>query len=118
MSYSKNIKLNIVFQYSNTLLNFLVSIFLTRILSDSGRGEYALYSNFIALSVLFFSFSITSGLINKISSKQLSINSAFRISIIYFFIAVVFFSIILFFLDGLGNENILVAEKNQVLIIY
>ena len=70
MSIKKSISFTFGAQIINTLIAFVSSIIITRILGAGGRGEYAIFTNAIAFAVLFFGFSITSTIAYFINSGK------------------------------------------------
>jgi O-antigen/teichoic acid export membrane protein len=70
LSIKKSISFTFSAQLLNTLIGFLTSIIITRILGTTGRGENALFTNSIAFAVLFFGFSINSTITYFINSGK------------------------------------------------
>lgn len=73
MSTSKNLIFSFSAQILNTIFAFITSIYVTRILGVSGRGEYALFMNSLNFFVLLYGFSINSTItyfINTLKVKQ------------------------------------------------
>lgn len=70
MSIKKNISFIFGSQIINTVIGFVSSIFITRILGPEGRGENTIFTNSIAFAVLFFGFSINSTIVYFINSGK------------------------------------------------
>ncbi len=70
MSIKKNISFIFGSQVINTIIGFISSIFITRILGPAGRGENTIFTNSIAFAVLFFGFSINSTIVYFINSGK------------------------------------------------
>jgi O-antigen/teichoic acid export membrane protein len=117
-SYRKNLISSLSTQYLNTFLTFINSIFLARILSDYGRGEYALYLNAINLFILIFSFSLPTGVIYFISSKVIGVKNILYITIAYFILMTLVLMVSLNVLNEVGLGNFILSEKYQTLFIY
>lgn len=113
MSYSKNVAINVVSQISITATTFLTTIFTTRMLTDVGRGEWALYSNFISLAVLFFGLSLTTGLIYQIASKNLSLANAIKVGILYPVAATIIFAAAVSAMFSMELGHLVVSHENQ-----
>lgn len=113
MSYSKNVAINVVSQAMITATTFLTTIFTTRILADVGRGEWALYTNFISLAVLFFGFSLTTGLVYQLSSRNLEPYKAVKIGLVYSVGVATLFGVCIFGLFSLDLASLLVSRSNQ-----
>lgn len=60
MSIKKNISFVFTAQIINTVIGFISSIIITRILGPEGRGENTIFLNSISFAVLFFGLSINS----------------------------------------------------------
>lgn len=71
MSLTKNITSSYSSQIINILLGFISSVFITRILGTSGRGEYALFTNGLAIATIFLGFSLPSAIIYFISGNKI-----------------------------------------------
>jgi O-antigen/teichoic acid export membrane protein len=70
LSIKKNISLIFGSQIINTVIGFVSSIFITRILGPEGRGENTIFTNSIAFGVLFFGFSVNSTIVYFINSGK------------------------------------------------
>ncbi|HVZ97322.1 MAG TPA: oligosaccharide flippase family protein [Chitinophagaceae bacterium] len=70
MSIKKNISFIFGSQIINTIIGFVSSIFITRILGSEGRGDNTIFTNAIAFSVLFFGFSINSTIVYFVNSNK------------------------------------------------
>ena len=60
MSIKKSISYIFSAQILNTVIGFIASVIITRLLGAEGRGENAIFTNAISFAVLFFGFSISS----------------------------------------------------------
>ena len=70
MSIKKNISFVFGSQIINTIIGFISSIFITRILGPAGRGDNTIFTNSIAFAVLLFGFSINSTIVYFINSGK------------------------------------------------
>ncbi len=70
MSLTKNIASSYASQIINILLGFISSVFITRILGPTGRGEYALFINGLGIAVIFLGFGLPSAIIYFVSGDK------------------------------------------------
>lgn len=112
-SYKKNIVSSLVTQYGNTLIGFFNSIVITRILAGYGRGEMALYTNFVALAVLFFGFSLTTGIVYFVASKKMSPTKVLQLSFSYFGVTSLLVLLVIIGLSKLGKLELLLPVTKQ-----
>jgi O-antigen/teichoic acid export membrane protein len=87
LSIKKSISFTFGAQIINTLIAFVSSIIITRILGAGGRGEYAIFTNAIAFAVLFFGFSINSTIPYFINSGKAKAEELLTTIIIFSFIS-------------------------------
>jgi len=113
--FISNILNEIITKYSSVIFNFINTILVTRLLSDEGRGQYALYTNFIQFVILFLSFSVSSSIINKVANDKFKVGEVLISLIIYFFIVSVSASLIIHYL-GL-SESIFRTNQNIIFIL-
>lgn len=113
--FISNIFNEIITKYSSVIFNFINTILVTRLLSDEGRGQYALYTNFIQFIILFLSFSVSSSIINKVANDKFKVGEVLISLIIYFFIVSVSASLIIHYL-GL-SESIFRTNQNIIFIL-
>ncbi len=71
MSLRRNITVSYAIQILNTGLTFIASIFITRLLGTSGKGEFAVYSNALTIATIWLGFSLPSSIVYFVSSKKL-----------------------------------------------
>ncbi len=83
MSIKKNISFTFSAQILNTVIGFVTSIVITRILGAEGRGEHAIYTNSIAFAVLFFGFSLNSTIPYFINSGKAKADELLSTMIIF-----------------------------------
>jgi O-antigen/teichoic acid export membrane protein len=117
-SYRKNIISSLVAQYGNTLIGFGSSIFITRVLAGYGRGEMALYSNFVSLSVLLFGFSLSTSVVYFIASKAILPKRVLQLALSYFTFASFLLFLFILFLANIGKLDFLLPTTNQNISIY
>lgn len=98
MSLKKNIVVSYIAQVLNTALGFIASIFITRILGPEGRGDYSIFVNALALSVVWLGFSLPSSIIYFSAGNKLNPNRLFTTMIICALCTTGFISLILPFL--------------------
>ncbi len=71
MSIRKSISFTFGSQIINTVVSFISSIFITRILGAEGRGEYAIYTNALAMVSIWLGFSLSSSIIYFASGNKM-----------------------------------------------
>ena len=77
MSIAKNISSSFFYQIGITLLNFIATIVITRLIGPNGRGDIAIYNNAVAIATTFFSFSLGSAIVHFVASKKMTPQQAF-----------------------------------------
>ena len=113
--FISNIFNEIITKYSSVIFNFINTILVTRLLSDEGRGQYALYTNFIQFVLLFLSFSVSSSIINKVSNNKIKVGEVLISLLVYFSVVSVLISLIINYL-GL-SESIFRTNQNIIFIL-
>ena len=103
MSIKKSISFTFGAQIINTVIAFISSIIVTRLLGAEGRGEYAIFTNSIAFGVLFFGFSISSTIPYFINSGKAKAEELLTTIIIFSLISAVLVYYTLFLLESTGK---------------
>lgn len=103
MSIRKSISFIFGAQVINTIIAFISSIVITRILGAEGRGEYAIFTNAIAFGVLFFGFSINSTIPYFINSGKAKAEELLTTIIIFSLISTVLIYFSLSLLASVGR---------------
>ncbi len=103
MSIKKSISFSFGTQIINTVIAFVSSIIITRLLGAEGRGEYAIFTNSIAFGVLFFGFSISSTIPYFINSGKAKAEELLTTIIIFSAISAVLVYFTLFLLESVGK---------------
>jgi O-antigen/teichoic acid export membrane protein len=81
LSIKKNISVTLLSQILNTVVGFVASIYVTRLLGVEAKGEYSLFSNSLTLAGIWLGFSLPSGIIYYVSSKKIDGNKMFATGI-------------------------------------
>lgn len=115
--FISNIINEIITKYTSVVFSFLNSILISRLLSDTGRGDYALYTNVIQLSLLLFSFSLSTSFINKIAKAELDVPKSFSLVCLYYTIVGSGFYIIID-LFNLGPILYNMGESIELILIF
>lgn len=71
MSIRKSISFTFGAQIINTLIAFITSVIITRILGTAGWGEYAIYTNAISLAIIWLGFGLPSSIIYYASGDRI-----------------------------------------------
>ncbi len=83
MSLSKHIAQNVIWRGSYFLIQFLVTLFLARILGPAEGGRFFLLLNNLSLGVLVLGFSIESALVYLGASKLINIGGLFKMGLLW-----------------------------------
>ena len=105
----------IITKYASVVFNFINTIFVTRLLSDEGRGQYALYTNFIQFILIFLSFSVSSSVIHKIANKKIKTGEALLSLGFYFLIISISAIFVIYYFDL--SQYVFRTSKNLVFIL-
>ncbi len=111
MSIKKSISFTFGAQIINTVIAFISSIIITRLLGAEGRGEYAIFTNSIAFGVLFFGFSISSTIPYFINSGKAKAEELLTTIIIFSLISTVLVYYTLFLLENTGKLHWVLPES-------
>lgn len=103
MSIKKSISFTFGAQIINTLIGFVSSVIITRILGAEGRGELAIFTNSIAFAVLFFGFSVNSTIPYFINSGKAKAEELLTTIIIFSLISTALVYNILSLLENVGK---------------
>jgi O-antigen/teichoic acid export membrane protein len=93
LGIQKNISSSLVYQIGISLLNFMITILITRIIGANGRGDVAIYNNAVAIATTVFGISMSSALVYFIASKKLDAQQAFSIICVASFGGFIFVSL-------------------------
>ncbi|MDP4285615.1 MAG: polysaccharide biosynthesis C-terminal domain-containing protein [Bacteroidota bacterium] len=115
MSIKKSISFTFGAQIINSVIGFISSIIITRILGAEGRGENAIFSNAIAFSVLFFGFSISSTIPYFINSGKAKAEELLTTVIIFIFSSTILVFTTLFLLERAGKLHWALPDSIQSL---
>ena len=115
MSIRKNISFIFSAQILNTLIGFVSSIIITRILGAEGRGENAIFTNSTAFAVLFFGFSINSTIPYFINSGKAKAEELLSTIVLFSVGSAVLVFGALSLLENLGKLNWVLSNHIQTL---
>lgn len=115
MSIKKSISFIFSAQILNTLIGFVSSIIITRILGAEGRGENAIFTNSTAFAVLFFGFSINSTIPYFINSGKVKAEELLTIIIIFSISSSLLVFGALSLLENFGKLNWVLSNSIQSL---
>jgi O-antigen/teichoic acid export membrane protein len=121
LSLSKNISFTFLSQIGNTVLAFISTILITRILGVSGRGEYAIFTNSSSFVVLFFGFSITSTIPYFINSGKAKAEDLLTTILLFVILSTLLAYIAILGLSYTGRLNIVLpdsASSNKYLLAF
>ena len=113
--FLSNVFNEIVTKYTSVIFSFINTIFVTLLLSDEGRGQYALYTNSVQFILLFLSFSVSSSLINKIANNKIKTGEALLSLITYFLIISFVVVSIVYYFDF--SQDIFRTSQNIVFVL-
>jgi O-antigen/teichoic acid export membrane protein len=100
-------------QIINTLIGFVSSIIITRILGPEGRGENTIFLSSIAFAVLFFSFSINSTISYFINSGKAKSEELLSTIIVLILTSTLLVYGTLFLLGQIGELHLALPESIQ-----
>jgi O-antigen/teichoic acid export membrane protein len=109
----KNISFTFIAQIVNAIFAFLSTVLLTRILGAEGRGEYAIFTNSIGFSVIFFGFSITSTIPYFINSGKAKTEDLLSTILLFVGLSTLLAYTTLIVLNYFGKLNIALPESVQ-----
>ena len=113
MSIKKSISFTFGAQIINTLITFISSIIITRILGAEGRGENAIFTNATSFAVLFFGFSINSTIPYFINSGKAKAEELLTTIIIFSLGSAVLVFGTLSLLENFGKLNLVLSGSIQ-----
>jgi O-antigen/teichoic acid export membrane protein len=113
LSIRKSISFSFSAQIINTIIGFVVSVIITRILGTTGRGEQALFTNSLAFAVLFFGFSINSTIPYFINSGKAKAEELLSTIITFVLASTVLIYCTLLLLKYYGKLGIALSEDMQ-----
>lgn len=82
MSVKKNIYYTFLTQIPAFVLIFFTNLFITLIVKAEGKGVLSIFQADIDFFVLFFSFSISTGIVYFVSSKKISVEKLFAVGLL------------------------------------
>jgi O-antigen/teichoic acid export membrane protein len=115
LSIKKNISFTFGAQIINSVIGFLSSVIITRILGAEGRGDNAIYTNAIAFAILFFGFSISSTIPYFINSGKAKAEELLATVIIFIFSSTILVFTALFLLESAGKLHWALPDSVQSL---
>ncbi len=115
MSIKKSISFTFVAQIINTLIAFISSIIITRILGADGRGENAIFTNSTSFAVLLFGFSINSTIPYFINSGKAKAEELLTTIIIFSLGSATVVFGVLFIFEHFGKLNWILSDSIQSL---
>lgn len=110
-SLNKNIFNTLLTQLPSLIISIVAGIFITRLLGPEGKGVFSVYLANIEIMTLMFSFGTQQGIIYFISNEKINEQKIQAVSLIVFFIAIFFNSIIIF---NVSNRIIFVDNYNDL----
>jgi O-antigen/teichoic acid export membrane protein len=113
LSIRKNISFVFVSQILNTLIGFITSIIITRLLGAEGRGENAIFTNSVAFAVLVFGFSINSTIPYFINSGKAKAEELLSTILFFSILSTLLVVGTLFTLEFYGRINWVLSESIQ-----
>lgn len=89
MSLSKHIAQNVLWRGSYFLIQFLVTLFLARVLGPEEGGTFFLLLNNLSLAVLVIGFSLESALVYMGASNEIGFSSLFKMGLLWILLSAV-----------------------------
>jgi O-antigen/teichoic acid export membrane protein len=121
MSIRKNISYILISNLLITGINFISSVFTTRILGPIGRGDYTLYNSSLALGLLLLGFSISSTIPYFVNSNKINIGSLLKTLFIFNILSTALVVLILCMLKNFDRLNWVIPsnyQSNFLIIIF
>lgn len=101
-SINKYVYVSYAIQAINVIVNFVYSLIIVHLLGASGFGEYSIFNNSLAFSILLLGFNLPSVIVFFIANKRIDPGKLLFSSLLFALAASVFLVFLLFKSDSLG----------------